>query len=216
MAIEDIAIQVARYAREHKPGEIVQGATIRLVKPTALPSLIGLCGYAGSGKNTVAGLLSMRGYMEVAFADGVRAEADRLLRTDKTPELIRKAFQKKNWVFPLPDDLWAKPTTPEARLYLQLLGTDVRRVEDKDYWVKYVEDKLNMTSVPVVLTDVRFPNELEMIHRRGGEVWLVNRGTGPLNAHASENIPLGWDKEIKNMGLLSDLVREVKRALGQS
>lgn len=59
--------------------------------------------------------------------------------------------------------LHGRSRTPEVRRALQYLGTDVRRAQDPDYWVKLalnptVEALANGASV--YFTDARFPNEI--------------------------------------------------------
>jgi hypothetical protein len=67
----------------------------------------------------------------------------------------------------------------------------------------------------VVIDDVRFPNEAEMVHRLGGELWLVDRpGVVYEGEHASEGaladvLP---DVVVNNSGSLEHL-REVVAAL---
>ena len=60
----------------------------------------------------------------------------------------------------------------------------------------------------VVIDDVRFPNEADMIRRLGGELWLVDRpGTAYEGGHAIEGalVDLMPDAVINNSGTLEDL-----------
>ena len=67
-----------------------------------------------------------------------------------------------------------KPVTP--RWVLQYFGTDVMRDHfAKDVWIWSIEKRLASAPGPVVITDVRFPNEAEWIRSHGGEVWFVER-----------------------------------------
>lgn len=98
------------------------------------------------------------------------------------------------------------------RQILQLWGTEYRRRQDPDYWVKRLEEKLHGLE-KVVIDDVRFPNEVEMIHRLGGRVIRIDRPGPAESTHASE-IELdsfdGWDDVIVNDGTLRELDEKVR------
>lgn len=71
------------------------------------------------------------------------------------------------------------PYEPENkhRSLLQFWGMH-RRAEDKDYWVKRIQEKIEEENPEVaIITDVRFPNEHEFIRSIGGTlVCVVRRG----------------------------------------
>jgi hypothetical protein len=125
------------------------------------------------------------------------------LRYRKFHELLGYVEAKKN---------------PEVRRLLQVLGTEVgREMIDPDVWVKIAEAKIKKLwseGHNVVITAVRFPNELEMIARLGGTtVWVERpeeaRGVseGVNGAHASETSVSrdDFDLTIDNTGTLEDL-----------
>lgn len=107
---------------------------------------------------------------------------------------------------------------PEVRRLLQMLGTEVgRNMIDPDVWVNIAVRKiteLREAGVPVVITAVRFPNEVEMIRRLGGTTIWIERPTeartdaqGDILTHASEtSVDAGmFDLTIENVGTLEDL-----------
>lgn len=80
---------------------------------------------------------------------------------------------------------------PEVRAFLQRLGTDVgREMIDQDLWTKQAEKTIQKhweDGKRVVITGIRFPNEIEMIQRLEGKLLWVSRPeveTG--DQHASE------------------------------
>lgn len=179
----------------------------RLTTPAPLPKIIGLAGYAQSGKDTVASMLAPR-YGRRAFADALR---DVLYALD--PDCRHNVDYNdirgvSTWV----DEYgweWAKANT-EVRALLQRLGTEAgRKILGEDIWVKTaMRDLLSYT----VFTDVRFPNEAQAIVDQGGVVWRVNRpGTGAVNGHPSETALDDWpyDLLIVNDGSLDDLQKQV-------
>lgn len=189
--------------------------------------IIGLAGYAGSGKDEVGKLLVRQGYEKLAFADRVK---ELTLALDpicafmpSSPFLLKRPWLR--FVTPMRFyRLWtlsdliaafgaedAKRCFPEVRRVYQKLGTDVCRSLNPDVWVDELVKKIDHET-SYVITDVRFPNEVEAIHALGGEVWWVNReGHGPLNGHVSESsIDLAdMDWIVDNNGSLGDLSNTV-------
>ena len=182
--------------------------------------LIGLCGFAQSGKDTVAGFLVDNGWTRVAFADKLRdmlyalnpfiVMKPRAWRDVLNPFVVAKprAWRAQELV-----DKWgwdvAKVQYPEMRQLLQKLGTEAgREVVDDNLWVSLGEQQIEAAGGPVVVTDARFPNELQLIRRRGGILcWIERDGIGAVNGHASEHSvsQADCDFTIKNNGTLEDL-----------
>ena len=75
--------------------------------------------------------------------------------------------------------------------------------------------KLDAIDGPVCITDVRFPNEVELIHSLGGKVIRIDRdGCQPVNGHASETAVDGMeDCTLTNNGTIKDLHNSVAVAL---
>lgn len=110
------------------------------------------------------------------------------------------------------------------RSVLQWWGTDFRRKQDKDYWVKKWYTAISniqhwQPATLIVAADVRFYNELKLIEQLGGEVWVVIRKGFPLEGgddkHESETALDGnlWKHFIMNYGTKEDLAREVLKKL---
>lgn len=170
--------------------------------------IVGLSGYARSGKDTVADLL--RDHERRAFADAMREALYALNPIIKDGIRLHEAlYECKGWEV-------AKTAFPEIRRLLQVLGTEVgRQMIDEDVWVTMTTQDLKPTD-DVVFADVRFPNEAQAIKDLGGQIWRVNRpGTHAINAHASESAMDNWpfDAIITNDGTLEDLMGQVETAL---
>lgn len=112
----------------------------------------------------------------------------------------------------------------EVRRLLQELGTGVgRNMIDTNVWVDMAVrkfDALRDAGFDVIVTGMRYPNELEAVREAGGELWWVSRpgnegGSSLTAAHTSENSvqPEEFDVLIINDGTLMDLYRRVETAL---
>jgi rhodanese-related sulfurtransferase len=67
------------------------------------------------------------------------------------------------------------------RLVLQQWGTEVaRRAFHDDTWIASLENKLSKAHNDIVITDVRFPNEIQAVRNAGGIVIRVVRGEEPV------------------------------------
>jgi hypothetical protein len=198
--------------------------------------IIGVCGFIGSGKDTIADyLVGFHGYRRDSFAgtlkDAVAAVFgwDRELLEGRTPEARAWREQVDPW--------WAKrldmPTlTP--RWVLQYWGTEVcRKAFHDDIWIAALEARLSRRSDNTVISDVRFPNEITSIRNAGGKIVWVKRGqlpewydlavesnTGTFNhmktaypdIHVSETAWVGtdFDYEIDNNGTIDELYTNIK------
>lgn len=166
---------------------------------------VGLAGYARSGKDSVASMLSPE-YERRAFADPIR-EALLVLNppvTD-TGDYLEDVVRTVGW-----DE--AKETHPMIRVYLQTFGKEVGRdMWGEDFWVNIAMKGVEFSS-NVVFTDVRFPNEAQAIKKTGGAIWRINReGTEPWNWHESETAMDDWsyDRIIHNDGTLEELREQI-------
>lgn len=143
--------------------------------------LIGLCGFIGSGKGTVASILvNEYGFVEDSFAATLK---DAVAAVFGWPRhmLEGDTAESRQWreqVDPWWSEKLGKEVTP--RWVLQYWGTDLCRVNfHEDIWIYSLERKLLSQDKNIVIADCRFPNEIDMIRRLGGEVWRVKRGPEP-------------------------------------
>lgn len=182
--------------------------------------LIGLCGFAQAGKDTAASYLTgMYSFTRVAFADALRdvlyalnpiaAHNDAYRGLSDAPYKdggpfvrVRDLVDSKGW-----DK--AKTAKNDIRELLQRLGTEAgREIIDQNLWVRMGEEKIEKAPGPVVITDCRFPNEVNMVRRRKGTlIWVERPGNGPANAHASEHSvsQVDCDYTVTNGGSLEQL-----------
>ncbi|MEU4984870.1 hypothetical protein [Streptomyces sp. NPDC021969] len=173
--------------------------------------IIGLAGYARSGKNEAAEALVQYGWTQAAFADKLR---EFLLAVDPaipgpygTGNLrLSILIRDVGWEY-------AKDHYPEVRALLQRTGTEAgRRLLGSNVWVDALFRDL-AEAPALVVTDCRFPNEAQAVADRGGVMIRVERpGVGPAKdkvgrVHESETALDGWayDHTLINDGSVRDL-----------
>lgn len=177
--------------------------------------LIGLCGPAGAGKNTVAELLADAercSFHQLAFADPIY-ECISVVTGIPVAGLQRRDV--KEAIIP-----WLGQS---PRQMLQTLGTEWGRdTVHQEIWVrKAIQQAIPHLAVgrSVVITDVRFDNEAKAVIDAGGEVWKVTRpgwqclddGTATHQSEAGISDHL-IARTIDNSGSLDDLRRQLSAA----
>jgi len=81
------------------------------------------------------------------------------------------------------------------RPLLVTYGTEVIRKMDENWWINRLEKTLGvhqyMNIIPIV-TDVRYPNEMEWIQKKhnGVVVYITRKGIGPANSEEKKNNPI--------------------------
>jgi hypothetical protein len=145
--------------------------------------IVGFVGFIGSGKDTAADyLVNFHGYRRDSFANTLKDAVacvfgwDRTLLEGRTKEAREWREQVDPW---WADRLEMPHLTP--RWVLQYWGTDVlRKGFHDDIWIASLENKMRKTADNIVISDVRFPNEIKAIHNAGGIVVRIKRGEDPL------------------------------------
>jgi len=171
--------------------------------------IIGLSGYAQSGKDTVAKyLVENRGFERVAFADPIR---DFLLEVNP---ILENGLHLTSVVDEFGWELAKKKE--EVRRLLQATGVAARKHVDQDLWVIAALRKMGDVDKQYVVTDVRFQNEASIIRMSGGQIWRVERiGVDAVNNHISEHDLDNWefDAYIHNNSTIEDLEFAVQTRL---
>lgn len=171
--------------------------------------VIGLCGYAGAGKDAAAQGLTSMGWTRVAFADPLRQA---LLNLNPTVHCVGTG-QRTRLSEAVAEHGWDKcKSWPEVRQLLQRLGTEAgRNIHGPDCWVSIARRKIDGLSGNVVITDVRFLNEVNLIRELGGMVIRIERhGVGPVNSHVSDVMPFEPDEVITNDGSVAELHSKIQ------
>ncbi len=144
--------------------------------------IIGVCGFIGSGKDTIADYLTnFHGFRRESFANSLKDAVSQVFGWDRTM-LEGRTKQAREWREQV-DPWWAerlKMPNLTPRLMLQLWGTEVcRRGFHDDIWIASLENKLRNSTDDIVISDCRFPNEIKSIKEAGGIIVWVKRGELP-------------------------------------
>ena len=142
--------------------------------------IIGLVGFIGAGKGTVADLLVERhAFIKESFANSVKDACATIFGWNRGllegDSLESRAWREQK------DEWWSEKLGREfsPRLALQLMGTEAGRdVFHPDLWVHTVLRRCKPSQY-YVIADVRFPNEIKAIRDSGGCVIRVRRGPDP-------------------------------------
>lgn len=174
--------------------------------------LVGLTGYAGSGKDAAAAGLTASGWKRVSFAEPIRQILLVLNPFLPSGLTLQTVVREQGWD--------GAKKSPEVRRLLQVMGTEVgREMIDDDLWTKLAKkswDNYFKQGHNVVVTDVRFKNEADAIRFNGGKIIRIHRdGVKPANNHVSDTGVdlLSVDYEIVNNGTVEDLQKTLKTLL---
>jgi cytidylate kinase len=171
--------------------------------------IIGICGAAGAGKDTVALRLNGHGFFRVAFADPLYEMVSAMTGLSVAELSDRDAKEREiDWIGVSP------------RRLLQSLGTEWGRQHvAEDVWIRLALRTARVAS-RAVIPDVRFDNEAQAIRAAGGSVWRVVRpGVSCLDSstaqHSSERgiAPELIDDVILNDGDIERLYGRVDEAI---
>jgi hypothetical protein len=188
--------------------------------------IIGLVGFIGSGKGTVGDILVRHhGYHQFAFADALKDAVASiflwprgLLEGDSNAS---RAFRER--VDPWWSHKFGYEVTP--RLILQKMGTEACRHGIADnIWIAALEKRIQGYK-DVVISDVRFPNEIDFIRSAGGVIIRVKRGEDPTpeqlsTMHVSETAWNSYepdriihnDKDLNGLKMcVSDLLTSLEK-----
>ena len=163
--------------------------------------IIGICGFIGSGKDTIADyLVNIHQFRRESFANTLKDAVSQVFGWDRDM-LEGRTRQSREWRERV-DPWWAKrlnmpDLTP--RWVLQYWGTEVcRRAFHDDIWIAALENKLRSSNDDIVISDCRFPNEIKSIKAAGGIVIRVVRGAEPewydaaVSANRGPNGNVSW------------------------
>jgi hypothetical protein len=155
--------------------------------------IIGIVGFAGSGKGTVGDILvNDHDFTKLSFADAVKDATSAIFGWPR--HLLEGDTDESRKFRETKDEFWSARLGRDfiPRLAMQLMGTEAgRNVFHPNLWVDVVERRIVHNQEAnidhkFVIPDVRFPNEIEAIRKWGGFVVRIVRGNEPEWYEAAE------------------------------
>lgn len=145
--------------------------------------IFGISGFIGSGKGTVATYLTdHHGFRKDSFAASLKDVCSAIFGWPR--DLLEgETVESRAWREQV-DEWWSsKLNIPNfsPRSALQLVGTNALRNNlSEELWTSSLENRIRKNpSQHVVISDVRFPNEVKFIQDQGGIMIRVKRGPDP-------------------------------------
>jgi hypothetical protein len=196
--------------------------------------IIGISGYAGSGKDQLGQFISLA--IDRNRPNGLRSSIHKFAGPIKRfvsditgiPEWEMEDREVKDkrlgdeWgrsLYAMSKFGWTE-LPPTLREFLQDVGMKMREIHP-DFWVNAVFSHPDFEAqdfVVPIITDVRFPNELKRIKDSGGVVIRIDRpGVGPVNGHTSETAldRYKFDYKVANVSDLESLKQTAEVLVGK-
>lgn len=131
--------------------------------------ILGISGKKKVGKDTLAIIIKQHTSLKVeriGFADALKLEVAQACHVP-----VKEIEQQK--------DLY--------RTILQWWGTEFRRGQDDSYWVKKFLERCNVSTADLIIVpDVRFQNEYDIMKKLGAPIIRVTRSQYVSDFHRSE------------------------------
>jgi hypothetical protein len=176
------------------------------------PKIIGLCGSAGSGKDTAFTLLRLQlRTAGLAFADPMRGMIEALFQWAGVPRRYMQNRKYKEAVIP--------QLGVSYRRLAQTLGTEWGRHHfGEDFWTRIADAKLEKLRrggwEAIAITDVRTAQEAAWVRKQGGLIWHIHRPqVTPVLDHITEAMPFLADRTVMNDRGIAELSVEIRSAL---
>lgn len=161
---------------------------------------IALVGEPGSGKSTIAAALcDILAWEKRSFAGPLKDEVAHALAS-VNPQEFRVGSRALTYEQRVRQEMDDPATKDRYRTLLQWWGTEYRRAEDANYWIKQFEKSVSFgaTGGHFVVDDLRFDNEYAILVRYGFKLVRLESGetTRPVQEHASEVDWKSWEPDL--------------------
>ena len=177
--------------------------------------LVAICGKAGAGKDTIGDhLVREYGFYQDSLAAPIKRLVEDVFVLDSDTVYDRELREQ-------PLEKWKGWT---VRRLLQFIGTELfRKNIREDIWVRSLCYRIQGSGRNCVVTDVRFPNEKEILEEEFGDECIIIKVVRPseqdgsvgIPGHESEAYDLDSDYVLVNDGTVQDLKLKVDELMAQ-
>ena len=146
-----------------------------------MPSLVGICGNIGAGKDAAADyLVAEHGYEKISMAYPLKEMVATMFNLDDR-QVWGSQEEKAEYIEHLPPDPEGNRWT--GRRLLEFVGSDIFRSIWAEVWVHAIRQELvglghhcpGVFPAPVVIPDIRFDNERDLIKEFGGVLIRIEK-----------------------------------------
>lgn len=143
--------------------------------------IIGLCGYARSGKDTLAkGMINMLNFKRLSFADTLKQDLNEFFKYT-----VQEDLEKRGMIVPLEAIDFEKPSNNEMkeilRPYMIWFGERMKQLNGIHHWTNRAFSQIGDSDRKLVLTDVRRKNELEIFKNNREFQRIRNKNREDIN-----------------------------------
>jgi hypothetical protein len=177
--------------------------------------VVGICGFSGSGKDTMANyLIKNYGFKKLSFASVLKDAVSSIFGWDRTM-LEGLTPEHRKWRCTV-DTWWSKELdisnfTPIFAL--QNIGTEIMRNHmHNDIWVLSIKRHLSKhvgTNDKFVITDCRFNNEIMMLKEFDAQLFHIERNLPTWVSEIKHTLNFSHPKFIELHGSDKEWLREV-------
>ncbi len=184
-------------------------------------NLIGLTGKKGSGKSTIQNYLFQKyQYEKINFADHLKdiiaivflLPRDLLEGNTKESREWRE-LPNLNWTLELSGTLLGtRCDTVTPRKLMQYFSDILKLSLGVNYFVNIVKKKvleLQEKNIKIVIGDIRYTYEEELVRQLGGQIWQINGLNTESDLHDSETQVIAADSIINNHSTFESLYKNV-------
>ena len=140
--------------------------------------ILALTGYKGSGKNETANILRDYNvdFFEYSFANPLK-EICKIIFGFTDEDYLPENKDKKGKYGISPREAWISFGDDYIKKYLCNTYSEYKEIVGNNFWVKKFEEVMQQTDENklVIITDLRFPQELEAIQKFKHKVVLIDR-----------------------------------------
>lgn len=184
--------------------------------------IIGITGFAGSGKNSLANIIH-KAFPDdteiISFGSAVKDVCSVLF--DWPREMLEGDTKESRDFRETVDEYWTEKLDMDwtPRKAMQYIGTDlIRNQLCSSFWLDLGMKRIDKSDKVVIIPDVRFRNEIECIRNKEGVIFRTQLGENPdwFQKVATLNYKIPYLMEDKQLDKVLLTLSEIKRIIPEN